>query len=205
MIAINIEKKMRTYEGYKLLQVNTQIPAQSITKVSGTSGSGKTTLLKIISGLIIPEKGTISVNDELWLDTENDLSLSPQKRQTGLVFQDYALFPNMTVKQHLGYATDDNEWIDRLLRFGKLETMVQHKPEYLSGGQQQRLAILRALAIKPRVLLMDEPFSALDHDMRALLINELAGIIRELNATSIIVSHNPNEIDHIATNHLKIG
>jgi molybdate transport system ATP-binding protein len=205
MIVINIEKKMRTYKGYEQLKVDSWLPANSITKISGPSGAGKTTLLKIIGGLIIPEKGKLSFDGQLWLDTDQKFALSPQKRNIGFVFQNYALFPNMTVLQHLQYATNDAAWIDRLLHFGKLETLVKHKPEFLSGGQQQRLAILRALAIKPRLLLMDEPFSALDHDMRSELIRDLYSLIKELDASCIIVSHNPNEVEHIATHHIKIG
>ncbi len=205
MIAINIEKQMRTYAGHQTLKVDNWITTGSITKVSGLSGAGKTTLLKIIAGLIIPEKGRLSFEGQLWLDTEQKFNLPVQKRGVGFVFQNYALFPNMTVLQHLQYATDDAEWIDRLLHFGKLETLTKHKPEFLSGGQQQRLAILRALATKPKLLLMDEPFSALDHDMRTELISDLADIIHEIEATAIIVSHNPGEIDHIATHRLHIA
>lgn len=205
MIAIAIEKKMRTYHGHTLLQVNTQIVPQSITKVYGPSGSGKTTLLKIIAGLTHPEKGKIIFDDTLWLDTDTKFSLPPQKRRVGMVFQNYALFPNMTVLQHLEYATTDRQWINRLLHFGRLETMLQHKPEYLSGGQQQRLAILRALATKPRLLLMDEPFSALDPEMRSTIITELKTLLTELGTTCLIVSHNPLEIDAIADAELRIG
>jgi molybdate transport system ATP-binding protein len=204
MIAIDIEKKMRTYEGHSILRVNTQIASGSITKVYGPSGCGKSTLLKIIAGLVIPEKGKITVDDTLWEDTDARFSLSPQQRKVGFVFQNYALFPNMTVLQHLQYATDDEAWIDRLLHFGRLETLVKHKPEYLSGGQQQRLAILRALAIKPKLLLMDEPFSALDMDMRGVIITELKGLIAELGCTALIVSHNPNEVDAIADGELAL-
>jgi molybdate transport system ATP-binding protein len=205
MIVINIEKKMRTYKGYELLRVDHWVEAGTVTKISGPSGSGKTTLLKIIAGLVHPEKGKISFDGHLWLDTDQKFNLPPQKRGVGFVFQNYALFPNMTVLQHLQYATDDEAWINRLLHFGKLETLVKHKPEFLSGGQQQRLAILRALAIKPQLLLMDEPFSALDHDMRSELINDLGDLIKELGATCLIVSHNPNEVEHIATKLIKIG
>lgn len=204
MINIDIEKKMRTYHGHSLLQVNTQIASQSITKIYGPSGSGKTTLLKIIAGLTNPEKGKIIVDDELWQDTESGFSLPVQKRKVGFVFQNYALFPNMTVKQHMEYAGTDQQWIKRLLHFGQLETLLNHKPEYLSGGQQQRLAILRALAIKPKLLLMDEPFSALDPDMRYVIIDGLKTLITELGSTCLIVSHNPQEIDTIADNALKI-
>lgn len=205
MIAIAIEKKMRTYHGHTLLQVNTQIVPQSITKVYGPSGSGKTTLLKIIAGLTYPEKGKITFDDTLWLDTDTKFNLPPQKRKIGMVFQNYALFPNMTVLQHLEYATTDRQWINRLLHFGRLETMLQHKPEYLSGGQQQRLAILRALATKPHLLLMDEPFSALDPEMRSTIITELKTLLIELSTTCLIVSHNPLEIDDIADAELRIG
>jgi molybdate transport system ATP-binding protein len=200
MITIDIEKKMRTYQGHTILRVNTQIAANSITKISGPSGSGKTTLLKIIAGLTIPEKGKITVNGKLWQDSETRFSLPTQKRNVGFVFQQYALFPNMTVRQHLQYASTDESWINRLLHFGKLETLVKHKPEYLSGGQQQRLAILRALATKPKLLLMDEPFSALDPEMRLLIIDELKVLITELKATCLIVSHNPQEIEGIQLN-----
>lgn len=197
MIVIDIEKKMRTYEGNKVLRLNTQFTKGAITKIYGPSGSGKTTLLKIIAGLIIPEMAKITVNNELWQDTARGINLSPQQRKTGFVFQNYALFPNMTVKQHLEYATGDKLWIERLLHFGKLETLTKHKPEYLSGGQQQRLAILRALAIKPQVLLMDEPFSALDPEMRGMIITGLKALVGELGSTCLIVSHNPDEIDTV--------
>ena len=113
----------------------------------------------------------------------------------GFVFQNYALFPNMTVMEHLEYATSDVAWIDLLLKIGKLETFTTHKPEHLSGGQQQRLAILRALAIKPKLLLMDEPFSALDMKMKSALIDELKLLFAELKMTVFIVSHNPAELE----------
>jgi len=110
----------------------------------------------------------------------------------------------MTVKQHLEYATADDEWINELLHFAKLETLIRHKPEYLSGGQQQRLAIIRALAIKPGVMLMDEPFSALDVDMRKEMIPRLKSILQKINATCLIVTHNPQELDEIADNTIDI-
>jgi len=111
----------------------------------------------------------------------------------------------MTVQQHLEYATNDHEWIKRLLWVGKLETFTNHKPEYLSGGQQQRLAILRALAIKPKLLLMDEPFSALDPEMKSVLIAELKLLFDELETTVLIVTHNPQELEGIAKEELIIN
>ena len=111
----------------------------------------------------------------------------------------------MTVQQHLEYATDDQEWIKRLLQIGKLETLTNHKPEYLSGGQQQRLAILRALAIKPKLLLMDEPFSALDPEMKSALTSKLKLLFDELGTTVLIVTHNPQELEGIAKQELIIS
>jgi len=120
----------------------------------------------------------------------------------GFVFQDYALFPNMTVRQHLEYATEDAKWIKTLLEIGKLETLTTHKPQHLSGGQQQRLAILRALAIKPKLLLMDEPFSALDAGMKSALIKDLKRLFSEQGTTVLIVSHNQQELDGLADREL---
>ena len=204
MISINIEKKLKAYSGQQWLKVNREFTDGSIIKIYGPSGAGKTTLLKIIAGLVSPEKGIIKVDDVIWIDTSTKIDLSPQKRMAGFVFQNYALFPNMTVQEHLEYATKDAEWIDRLLSIGKLETLTTHKPEHLSGGQQQRLAILRALAIKPKLLLMDEPFSALDQQMKVVLIGELKLLFAELGLTVLIVTHNPQELDGLCNGELEI-
>jgi len=205
MIAINIEKKLKGYAGAGILKVEHQFNAGSITTIHGPSGAGKTTFLKILAGLTNTDKGTISVNNTTWLDTQQGINLLPQARRVGFVFQDYALFPNMTVMQHLEYATDDRKWIDRLLRLGKLETLTTHKSDQLSGGQQQRLAILRALAIKPQIILMDEPFAALDKTIKLEMINHLQAVFAELNATVLIVTHNPDELVGIADEDLYIA
>jgi molybdate transport system ATP-binding protein len=205
MIRIDIEKKLTTYQGQQVLKIAHEFVPGSVIKIYGPSGAGKTTFLKTIAGFVKPEKGIIIVNNETWLDTPAGIDMSPQKRMAGFVFQDFALFPNMSVKQHLQYATSDSAWIKRLLAIGKLETLTTHKPIYLSGGQQQRLAILRALAIKPKLVLMDEPFSALDPEMKSVLIGELKLIFSELGATVLIVSHNPQELEGIADNELNIN
>ncbi|MES2112564.1 MAG: ATP-binding cassette domain-containing protein [Bacteroidota bacterium] len=195
MISIDIEKKLKAYKGQHVLKIKTEFAPGSITKIYGPSGAGKTTLLKTIAGFTTPENGKIIANNVTWLNIAQKINLPPQQRRVGFVFQDYALFPNMTVLQHLEYATNDSAWINRLLKTGKLETFKTHKPEYLSGGQQQRLAILRALAIKPKLLLMDEPFSALDAETKFALIGDLKEVFTELQATVLIVTHNPQELD----------
>jgi len=205
MITVDIEKKLKGYGGQQVLKIAREFPIGGITKIYGPSGAGKTTFLKIVAGLIQPEKGKIIFEGNTWLDTNNRINLSPQKRKVGFAFQNYALFPNMTIRQHLEYATDDEQWISRLLKIGKLDTLTTHKPDYLSGGQQQRLAILRALAIKPKLLLMDEPFSALDPEMRVELITELRSVWKEFGMTVLIVSHDQRELDGIADEELIIN
>ncbi|BAU52206.1 ATP-binding cassette domain-containing protein [Mucilaginibacter gotjawali] len=204
MISINIEKKLKTYHGQQVLKIAGHFAMGSITKIYGPSGAGKTTFLKVIAGFVQPEKGNIMVDGLPWLDTTSKISLPAQKRMAGFVFQDYALFPNMTVLEHLEYATKDDSWIKRLLAIGKLETLTTHKPEYLSGGQQQRLAILRALATKPKLLLMDEPFSAIDPKMKTELIRELQLLFKELGTTVFIVSHNLPEVEGLSNGELMI-
>lgn len=195
MISIDIEIKLKAYHGGQLLKIKRQFVSGSITKIWGPSGSGKTTLLKMIAGLSSPQKGKITADGITWFDNEQQISLSPQKRHIGFVFQNYALFPNMTVQQHLEYATTDADWIRQLLKLGQLDKFTDHKPDHLSGGQQQRLAILRALATKPKLLLMDEPFSALDSKMKTTLIAELKLLLKQLGVTTIVVSHNLQELE----------
>ncbi|GAB3925691.1 ATP-binding cassette domain-containing protein [Mucilaginibacter myungsuensis] len=205
MIAIDIHKKLKIGKGWSDLHVQLQAERGTITVIHGPSGAGKSTFLKVLAGLIKPETGSISVDGDVWLDTSSRIDLSPQQRKAGFVFQNYALFPNMTVKQHLQYATNDAAWIDELLSLGQLQTFADQKPDDLSGGQQQRLAILRAMAIKPKLLLMDEPFSALDQKTKADLLAGLKILWDKLQTTVIIVSHYPDELKDIADHQLYVS
>lgn len=205
MISIDINKKLSTYQGRQLLKVSAEMDSGSLLKISGPSGAGKTTFLKILAGLIQPDFGKIVVDDLVWTDTSSKTNLSPQQRKTGFVFQNYALFPNMNVQQQLEYATKDQDWIKDLLAFGRLGPFIKHKPEQLSGGQQQRLAILRALAIKPKLLLMDEPFSALDIKTKTTLISELQFLLDKNSISTIIVSHNLHELEPLPGQEIFIG
>ena len=191
MIHVDIKKKIKTYKGFNLLQVKTSFAVNTLTQVIGISGIGKTTFLKILAGLIRPEEGTITVDNKIWLNTKDNFSLEPQKRNVGFVFQDYALFPNMSVEKHLLYGTQDTNYIKQLLQLGRMESHIHHKPRQLSGGQQQRLAILRALSTRPKVLLMDEPFSALDASLKSNLIDDLKSLLQDLMITCIVVTHQP--------------
>jgi len=204
MITVKIDKKIKTYKGNSRLIVNAVFPVGTVTKVYGPSGAGKTTFLKIIAGLVTPEEGMIKAGEEFWLDTTTKINWKPQQRKVGFVFQDFALFPNMTVVEHLRYATDDEVLISRLLQIGQMATFSSHRPRFLSGGQQQRLAILRALALKPALLLMDEAFSALDDELRESLITEIKILLTEFGTTTIIVSHHAQETATFADRELKI-
>lgn len=205
MIAAEIHKKLNAGINETNLNIELQAGKGSITLMHGPSGAGKTTFLKIMAGLMLPEQGKIITDGQVWLDTASGINIPPQKRRTGFVFQNYALFPNMTVRQHLEYATTDTGWIDQLLKTVKLDAFADRKPAQLSGGQQQRLAISRAMAIKPSLLLMDEPFSALDHQTKTTLIAELKAIWDQLQTTVIIVSHYPQELIGIATAEVNIA
>ena len=205
MIDVDIHKKLKTGNSGTNLHIQLQAGQGSVTVIHGPSGAGKTTFLKIIAGLTKPEQGQITVGGEIWLDTSKNINLPPQIRKAGFVFQNYALFPNMTVLQHLQYAIIDAEYIQQLLSLCGLTAFADRKPDQLSGGQQQRLAILRAMATKPRLLLMDEPFSALDKKTKAGLIAGLQALWAEWQTTVIIVSHYPQELAAIATQELYIG
>ncbi|MGD9900191.1 MAG: ATP-binding cassette domain-containing protein [Calditrichaceae bacterium] len=197
MIHLSVKKQLAGAEGTFALDVNIQIENKELITIYGASGAGKTTILRLLSGLGRPDAGRIQVNGETWFDDEKKINLPPQKRAVGYVFQDYALFPNMTVRKNLEFALSskkDKEIIDRLLEITDLEKLAGRKPGTLSGGQQQRVALARALVRRPKILLLDEPLSALDAHMRQKLQDEILSIHREFNITTILVSHNLGEI-----------
>ncbi|EAK7049731.1 sulfate/molybdate ABC transporter ATP-binding protein, partial [Campylobacter jejuni] len=185
---------INTAKGKKQLELNTCLKANEITAIFGESGAGKTTLLKIIAGLIKPEFGRIEVGDELWLDTQKNINLAIQKRKIGFVFQDYALFPNMSVKENISYAATSKQKVEELLSLMNLENLAKIYPKNLSGGQAQRVALARALAREPQILLLDEPLSALDFKMRSFLQDELVKILQHFKITTLLVSHDLAEI-----------
>lgn len=194
MIKIDIKLPINTAKGKKQLELNTCLKANKITAIFGESGAGKTTLLKIIAGLIKPEFGRIKVGDELWLDTQKNINLAIQKRKIGFVFQDYALFPNMSVKENISYAATSKQKAEELLSLMNLENLAKIYPKNLSGGQAQRVALARALAREPQILLLDEPLSALDFKMRSFLQDELVKILQHFKITTLLVSHDLAEI-----------
>lgn len=205
MIVVDVKKKIKTYNGFNEFRLKASFAMAKTTKLYGPSGVGKTTLLKIVAGLINPEEGIITVHNDVWLDTHKKICVPPQKREIGFVFQNYALFPNMTVEQHLRYGTQNSSYIQELLTLGEMENFKKHKPQQLSGGQQQRLAILRALSTKPKILLMDEPFSALDNALKYNLMTNLKQLLTNLNTTCIVVTHHPFETEGFAENAIELS
>lgn len=191
MIEISIEKELLGSLGKMDLCVDLRIDRQSFVALSGQSGSGKTTLLRIIAGLE-KAKGRICVDGEVWLD--QNVYRAPQKRGIGFVFQDYALFPNMSVLENLLFVKKDKALAEQLLEMTELSELAHRKPATLSGGQKQRVSLCRAMMNRPKLLLMDEPLSALDPSMRTKLQHEILSLHKAFETTTIMVSHDPSEM-----------
>jgi molybdate transport system ATP-binding protein len=196
MININIHKTLQGSQGEMDLDVAFSIKEHDFVAIAGESGSGKTTLLRVLAGLE-DASGKISVSDELWLDKRH--SLPTQKRGIGFVFQEYALFANMSVLQNLLYVQKDRELAMHLLELTGLRELQNRLPNSLSGGQKQRVSLCRAFMKRPKLLLMDEPLSALDPSMRTKLQHDILALHKEFGTTTIMVSHDPSEIYRLAS------
>ena len=161
----------------------------------GPSGSGKTTLLRLAAGLEPLQSGRIAIDGTTVAEGGHARQLPPEKRGVGLMFQDYALFPHLTVEQNIGFGlrngTRDGGWIERALADMHLAHLGARYPHTLSGGQQQRIALLRALAPAPAILLLDEPFSGLDEHLRQRVRQETREMLAESGVTTLMVTHNP--------------
>ncbi len=208
MIEIDIIKPLYTADGIINLKVNKKINKGDFLTLFGKSGSGKTTLLRILAGLETPKSGKIVVDKEIWFDSSKKINLVPQKRDVGFVFQDYALFPNMSVKKNLEFALKNKNEIkkvDEILEIMEIKNLSNMKPELLSGGQKQRVALARTLMTNPKILLLDEPLSALDTTMRLKLQDELSLIHQKFNITSILVSHDISEVFKLSNRVFKIN
>ncbi len=195
MVKIDITKMLQGSEGAMELDVDITVEEHAFVALAGQSGSGKTTLLRILAGLE-RGKGAISVSGDVWQDSKR--LLAPQKRGIGFVFQDYALFDNMSVEQNLLYVNSDKELAKHLLSLTELSELKKRLPTSLSGGQKQRVSLCRAMMRRPKLLLMDEPLSALDPEMRTKLQHDILTLHKEFGTTTIMVSHDPSEIYRLA-------
>lgn len=202
---LNIEKLHFKYKNSKednIKDFNIQINKGEIVSILGQSGSGKSTVLRIIAGLESGYKGKITIAKNVVYDEKN--FVEPEKRGVGMVFQDYALFPHMTVAKNIMFGLkkmDKKQKEQRVIEMLRLVNLEEYKDKYpyeLSGGQQQRIAIARALAPRPSILLLDEPFSNLDAHLQEKIRTELKEIIQKANITSIFVTHDKEDAKALA-------
>lgn len=196
MISLNIKKELHGSNGVMNLDINLSLQNGEFVALSGDSGSGKTTLLRVLAGLE-EAFGEIIVDGEIWLNEK--IKKPIQKRDIGFVFQDYALFPNLSVIDNLLYVKKDKDLAKQLLSLTDLYELKNRYPNSLSGGQKQRVSLCRALMKRPKILLMDEPLSALDPHMRLKLQDEILTLHKEFKTTTIMVSHDPSEMYKLAS------
>ena len=192
-VKVNIEKNFRDFS----LKVDFEGSSAAI-GLLGASGSGKSMTLRCIAGIETPDKGRIVINGKTVFDSEKGINLKPQKRRIGYLFQNYALFPTMTVEQNIrcgyrGEKSSAREKVADLIRRYHLEGLEKRLPSQLSGGQQQRVALARMMIGEPEAILLDEPFSALDYQTRLSVSDEIGTIIREEGKTAILVTHDISE------------
>lgn len=205
MLEVRVSKQLNAAHGKLELDLDFKSHAGEFLVISGQSGAGKTSLLRMIAGLMNPDSGEIKCNGQAWFNLKTNTK--PQQRDCGLVFQEYSLFPNMTVEGNLKYALKKGQSsaeIDDLLEIMEIKGLKDQKPLKLSGGQQQRVALARTLVQKPKLLLLDEPLSALDRPMRLRLQDYLRMVHEKFELTTIMVTHDPSEAIRLADRVIEI-
>lgn len=194
LLKVDIQKKLKEFD----LEVDFDLK-EGCLGILGPSGCGKSMTLKSIAGIVDPDKGIISLNtgeENIYFDSDNNINLKPQNRKVGYLFQNYALFPNMTVEENVsvGLGKGNNEEIvSKLIKRYHLEGLEKRYPRQLSGGQQQRVALARIMAYSPDVILLDEPFSAMDTFLKEQLRIELVNSLKDFDGFSILVTHDRDE------------
>jgi len=204
MMYINLSHIKFEYNRHQLIldELSIHLKRKEIVAILGSSGSGKSTLLRLISGLEKPIEGSIEIDGLIVYDEKH--FIDPHQRNVGMVFQDYALFPHLTVFQNIAYGihkktkTDKKFIVNQMLELTNLLEKKDNYPHELSGGQQQRVALARALAPKPKVLLLDEPFSNLDHELKKQIRNDLKLIMEKQEMTCIFATHDYEDAIDIA-------
>ncbi|HHB52197.1 MAG TPA: ATP-binding cassette domain-containing protein [Saprospiraceae bacterium] len=208
MISIAVNRVIKSKNDTFKLSCNFNIESGSFVSVFGPSGAGKTSLIRIIAGLDKIDDGFINIDNTIWVNTQEKINLKPQQRQVGMVFQNSALFPNMSTQQNLEYALNKGQSyqiINELIEILELKDIINKKPSQLSGGQQQKVALARALVQKPKILLLDEPLSALDDDMRFKLQDYILRIHKKYNLTTFLIRHNIAEVFKMSDTVIKLN
>ncbi|MBL4863127.1 MAG: ATP-binding cassette domain-containing protein [Crocinitomicaceae bacterium] len=201
MLKIDVHKKYKSKRREVKIAYTATFNKAMTTALYGKSGIGKSSLLRMLAGLETPDRGEITFNDSIWFSSDKKINVPVGKRKLGFVFQDYNLFPNMTVERNLKYASPTNhiaENIRELMNSTGLSSVLKSFPGELSGGQRQRVAIVRALCQEPELLLLDEPFSALDDDAIRELIQEIKLIQQNMHMMIIVISHRKDVIFEMA-------
>lgn len=193
-LRVCIKKKLNYFD----LDINFSCFPEELLAMIGPSGSGKTSIIRMIAGLETPDEGHISYGDEVWFDSSQKIYVAPQKRRLGYVFQDYTLFPHLTIRENAAFATRDRKRADDLLELFGISHLRDRKPNMVSGGERQRCAICQALARNPRALLLDEPFSALDFMNRRKLREDIKLLRDEMTFPVIYVTHDIQEAFSLA-------
>lgn len=188
---------MHTCKGEEWLDVDFNIETGALVTLFGTSGAGKTTLLRMVAGLTQPQEGSIEVDGQIWFDSKRKINLPVQQRKIGFVFQENSLFPNMTIRENLEYACahkDQKDSMEQWMLAMELKGLEHQRPWQLSGGQKQKVALIRALVNNPTMLLLDEPLSDLDIQLRLKLQDEIIKVHQKTKITTVLVSHDLSEV-----------
>jgi molybdate transport system ATP-binding protein len=201
MMTVDIRKQLHAGSGRIAMELQFDIRNGELFALFGPSGAGKTSVARMIAGLLAPDEGRIIVDNQLWFDQLQAVNLPPQRRDVGVVFQEYALFPNMTVRENVAYGLKKEQpenVVDELLDIMELGKMEKVKPAMLSGGQKQRVALARALARRPKVLLLDEPTSALDAALRVRMQHYIRTVHDQHQMTTLLITHDVTEVIRLA-------
>jgi molybdate transport system ATP-binding protein len=207
MSVLSFSCRFRYESGFAL---NFQFEANSgVTAIVGPSGSGKTTVLNLIAGLLRPQTGKISLQDDVLFDSAAGMDLPPEQRGIGYVIQDFQLFPHLTVRENLLYGWQRSKKVGvdltAIVKILELADLLQRAPNSLSGGQKQRVAIGRAILRCPKLLLLDEPLNAVDANLRASISEYLKSVIGELQIPTILVSHDRESMAQLTETTISIG
>ena len=180
----------------RTFRLELELEVEGTVAIVGPSGAGKTSVLRAVTGLVKPASGRIALDEDVWFDSERRLFRKPDERRVGLVFQEYALFPHMTVRDNVAYA--GRRRVDEYLESFRISHLARAKPTELSGGERQRVALARALARDPGVLLLDEPLAALDAHTKVAVRGELQELLREFGLPTLLVTHDYEDAASLA-------